>query len=456
MAPSKETAFVNFKELDTSRISFGEPQKNRNNTGAKSIPIFYDGVPLYIRLPKMYVSTFFDAKDNPNKFSLNVALEPGRESIERVIQMLNDIDDRVLDAAEANNQLWFRQNITKESLKFLYTQTIRKPSDAGKYPPSFRPAVYAKDNKLNIDVYDAAGGEVKEFVIDAVKGCDVSMLVQLSAVWVISGKLGISYKVTKMRVYPREKAPAMRINPSDAIRFQDVNIKGISFSAPRGMGGSDGKIVYVNHGDKPLVIRTPKMVTPFGVQVYPDRPDSKPYIELSFRDESDPTLIAFKDFVTAFDNRVRVEIEKEGWFKAPNGTSAVYSSMLHQGNPEYPPVLKASFQLEDGQIVAPITNINGTPFGLHELARRLRNAQVTAVLQCTGVWCTGGKAGVSFRVLELVAQPSANAIECNFDDDEDSAALVGGDGDAAAGGEEEDAESVRQRKEYVIDSDDDL
>jgi hypothetical protein len=367
----------------------------------------------------MTVGQFWEGKENPDKLSLDIPFRyMEKESYQAVFKLLNDLDDRVMDEAVANGQLWFRQAVTRESLKFPHTRTIRPPSNPELYKPSFRPTLYRSDGKISAQVYDKDGNIDNEFKIENIRGCEVMMVLQCTSVWLSAGKFGLTWKVLKMRVYPGSSIQSMRVLPSDAVSFRDVNAQNITFRQGRpatgGEGKFDGKMVYVSHDSKALVVRTPKMYCPWGVQVFPGSQDAKPYIELSFRDaENDSDVRAFKEFIQALDTRVRLEMDREGWFRPPSGNGAVplYGSILNQKDPQYPAVMKASFQLEHGQITAPIVTVSGTPFGLHELDRRLKGAAVSVVLQCTGVWSSGAKCGVSFRALEVVAQPAPTAMD---------------------------------------------
>lgn len=210
---------------------------------------------------------------------------------------------------------------------------------------------------------------------------------------------------------------------SNIIRPVEFEQDRIKLGGTRDMGNG-GKTVYINYQGEPLRIQTPLMSMPFGLSAWPRSEDGKEDVqpqkyslELSFKDlDKNEKVKAFYKMLCDMDQRILEEGWKnsEAWFKKQHKsldvTEAVYKRMLKiRAKNDYPPIFKANVPMKEGRISCDV--FDGTKQTIDPLKVNLRNAQVMAILQCSGVWLAGGNFGCSWKVLQMFVVPSKGAIE---------------------------------------------
>ncbi len=205
----------------------------------------------------------------------------------------------------------------------------------------------------------------------------------------------------------------------------DVTVSKIEFS-PLKILDSGGKSVNLRYEGRNLMLETPSLSVPYGVNVFDKTPGAPPKfsVDLSLRGAEDNEAIgALQKFLEEFDERmIDAGVENAGkWFKMANPNrdviKAFYTPLVKvsrdaAGNPKpYPPTFKVSLRKkkdgsfetdfyngaerdEKGQIVAfdketPLEQI---------LPKR---SQVTAIIACTGIWFAGGKFGTTWKSVQM-------------------------------------------------------
>jgi len=210
----------------------------------------------------------------------------------------------------------------------------------------------------------------------------------------------------------------------------DVTVSKIEFSAPK-LLDNGGKSVNLRYEGRNLMLETPSLNVPYGVNVFDKNGPPKYSVDLSLRgaDENE-SVRALQDFLEAFDERmIDAGVENAGkWFKMANPNreviKAFYTPLVKisrdpQGNPKpYPPTFKLALRGKKG---APAGSTSGTfetdfynasvkdPKGLPtKFAPDLpvdevlcKRSQVTAIIQCTGVWFAGGKFGTTWKSVQV-------------------------------------------------------
>ena len=201
---------------------------------------------------------------------------------------------------------------------------------------------------------------------------------------------------------------------------------------------SGGKSVNIRYEGRNLMIETPSLNVPYGVNKFDKTPGApvKYSVDLSFRGADDNEEIrALQDFMEAFDERM-IDVGMENadkWFKmkAPSRevikafyTPLVKVSVDKDGNPKpYPPTFKLALRkriAKKGEAPDPSENVRAfeTKFynaqekdvkgaiaefdgGLKIDELLPKRSQVGAIVQCTGIWFAGGKYGTTWKVVQL-------------------------------------------------------
>jgi hypothetical protein len=210
----------------------------------------------------------------------------------------------------------------------------------------------------------------------------------------------------------------------------DVTVSKIEFG-PVKLLDSGGKTVNLRYEGRNLMLETPSLNVPYGVNVFDKQGPPKYSVDLSLRGADDNEQVrALQDFLEAFDERmIDAGVENAGkWFKMNNPNreviKAFYTPLVKvsrdaQGNPKpYPPTFKLALRGKKGAQAGPTTGTFETDFynagvkdakGLPtkfapELALDevlCKRAQVTAIIQCTGVWFAGGKFGTTWKSVQV-------------------------------------------------------
>lgn len=204
---------------------------------------------------------------------------------------------------------------------------------------------------------------------------------------------------------------------STVVQSTQFDTTQISFSQVKVLD-SGGKQAYLNYGGRSLTMQTASMAVPYGMNVFDKAGPAKYSVDLSFRgyeDGSNPKIKSFYDAMSALDEYMIDQGVKnsQSWFKSKlsrDVVQAFYTPIVRiakdaNGNPKpYPPTLKISLKKRNGSDNFDVQAYDdqkrpyeGVP--LEDLL--VKGAQVTALIQCTGVWFAGSKFGLSWKAVQV-------------------------------------------------------
>lgn len=229
---------------------------------------------------------------------------------------------------------------------------------------------------------------------------------------------------------------------------------------------NNGKMVFLSYKGKPIVLQTPEMIAPYGLSKWDNdgKSPAKYTLDLSFKGmESRDMLKKFYEAMEDFDKvMMKNGLEhSEEWFKKKHPESvieALYTCAIRRSKDDkYPPTFK---------MTVPYDNNNMDPTGgvcfrckvfdkvtkekLDLNVLNLKQARVTAIVQCTGVWIAGGKFGTTWKVLQLRAEQTSKIPEYAFRD------IEGDNADLDEDDEDDMDNDIPKRKSSTDDSDDDF
>jgi len=190
--------------------------------------------------------------------------------------------------------------------------------------------------------------------------------------------------------------------------------KNITISAPRTLQ-SGAKQAYLNYGGERLVMQTAvAMSVPFGINVADKFGPPEYSVEVSFRgNEQRPEIKEFQDVMNQIDEVMLNEGVKnsKAWFKGDLGrdvikafyTPSVKYSKDKDGNVlSYPPNLKLKLRKVNNDFETKFYDLNGTPYkGIPVEDLLVKGVQVTAIIECAGVWFAGSKFGLTWRAKQI-------------------------------------------------------
>jgi hypothetical protein len=156
------------------------------------------------------------------------------------------------------------------------------------------------------------------------------------------------------------------------------------------------------------------MTIPFGVSVADKFGPPEYSVDLSFRgQEQRADIKEFMDVMTKIDERMLEEGVKncKSWFKSDLNkevikafyTPTVKYSKDKEGNVlSYPPNLKLKLRRINNEFETKFYDVNGTPYkGVPVEDMLVKGAQITAIIECAGVWFAGSKFGLTWRAKQI-------------------------------------------------------
>jgi hypothetical protein len=201
---------------------------------------------------------------------------------------------------------------------------------------------------------------------------------------------------------------------SSVVYPSSFNSKNITISAPKQLP-SGAKQAYLNYGGDRLVMQTAvAMSVPFGLNVADKFGPAEYSVELSFRGhEQRPEIKEFMDVISQLDETLLTEGVKNSktWFKGDlsrDVVKAFYTPSLKyskdkEGNVQpYPPNIKLKLRKINNDFEAKFYDINGNPYkGIPVEDLLAKGVQVTAIIECAGVWFAGSKFGLTWRAKQI-------------------------------------------------------
>ena len=209
---------------------------------------------------------------------------------------------------------------------------------------------------------------------------------------------------------------------SSIVQPTAFNSAKISVSQPK-LLSSGGKLAYLNYGEsRSLVMQTPSLPSSFGLSVYDKTNPPKYSIDLSLRGyEENPKVKAFYDAMKKLDEYMIDYGVKNSklLFKGEKSREAIlerYTPIIKipvdkEGNVKpYPPNIKlklmkvrdseefeCQFYDEKSKSDHNAKPIKDVP--IEDLL--VKRVEVTALIQCTGVWITDKAFGVSWKAVQM-------------------------------------------------------
>jgi hypothetical protein len=209
---------------------------------------------------------------------------------------------------------------------------------------------------------------------------------------------------------------------SPVVQPSTFDVSKVSISQPKVLD-SGGKMAYLNYGDgKRLLMQTPSLPAPFGMSVFDKAGPPKYSVDLALRgyqDQPKPkALFAALQKLDEFMIDQGVKNSKM-WFKTDmkrEVVEAFYTPCVRfgkdkQGNQTaYPPNLKVQLRRKrdgsDFECLFYDQKSKGDPDaqplrGIPAEELLVKRSEMTALIECTGVWFAGGKFGVSWKAVQI-------------------------------------------------------
>lgn len=218
------------------------------------------------------------------------------------------------------------------------------------------------------------------------------------------------------------------------IRPRQFEIGKMDYSEPKQLSNG-GKAIYLNYDNKQLVVQTPLMSCPFGLNLFDGGDYPKYSVDVSFRDmDNNDKLREFYDMMEAIDEQMVEDAVKNSmaWFKkrkqSKEVVKALYSPLVklsrdrETGEPDgkYPPTFRIKLPHRDGNFTFEAFDDKKEKIPSGDVEKWLgKGAQVRCLIRCTGVWFAGGKFGTTWRAEQVKINPPKGLAGYSFVDDSD-------------------------------------
>lgn len=214
---------------------------------------------------------------------------------------------------------------------------------------------------------------------------------------------------------------------------KDFDVSKLSYNDVR-MLDNGGKVVYVSYDKAPLILQTPDMYAPFGMQKWTNDNRDKYTLSLSFRGmDKRPSVQAFYDVLNTLDKKLVDDGFKnqQTWFRGRKYGSAevleaLYTPLISHAKDKntgeitdkFPATFKVTIPSKDGSFTCEVydDSRNIVP-DLNAL--NTKGAKIGAIIQFMGLWFAGGKFGSSWRVVQMKVSPNQSIRGFAFKEDPD-------------------------------------
>ena len=194
---------TNSANFDASTVTFSELRKNK--MGGKVVYLSGPGrKKIQLELPKMRapfgVSEFVDQNTGKSSWSLNLSLENHDDFRGK----LEALDNAIVKTVATNSKKWLGKQHSENVLRdALYSPIVKQPADE-KYAPTIKLKILADDNNnFKPETYNMSQELVD--LKDLEKGQSLNTIVEISQVWFIDNKFGVSLRLSQALMHPTDK-----------------------------------------------------------------------------------------------------------------------------------------------------------------------------------------------------------------------------------------------------------
>lgn len=224
MSSSAKPVVLNTADWSPSSIKFMPPKANERGGKAINIISTQTNRSLHISTPMMMtwgIADFIgDNGESDGKFSISLNFpndDYKKPATDQFLQKLKDFENKILDDAVKNSELWWGEEMSREVCKHTFFPFLKysKNKDTKKIDPTKPPSIRAKvphyDGKWNVELYDTKENLIfpcenknltpADFVP---KLSQVACVLQCGGIWIGGKGWGLTWKLVQSVVKPRE------------------------------------------------------------------------------------------------------------------------------------------------------------------------------------------------------------------------------------------------------------
>jgi hypothetical protein len=201
---------------------------------------------------------------------------------------------------------------------------------------------------------------------------------------------------------------------SAVVSPSSFDVSNVSISAPK-LLPSGAKQAYLNYDGRKLTMQVGSLPVPYGMSVYDKAGPVKYSVDMSLRgyDGENPKAKAVFDAFSKLDDyMIQQGVDNsKAWFKqqlSKDVVKAFYTPSLRfskdaEGNPKpYPPTVKVALKQREGKFDTRVYDDKKrelTELPMEDIL--VKGANITVLIECTGVWFAGSKYGISWKAVQI-------------------------------------------------------
>ena len=204
---------------------------------------------------------------------------------------------------------------------------------------------------------------------------------------------------------------------SAPIKPRNFDAKKVSFSAPRQIGTSGAKMLYLNYDGGGLSAQLPELQVGWDIKLYEDKPGTGKYqVSLKFNDMSVKKQKEMHDFLDSLD-KILIKAGHENraaWLKLPKASQEIietcYTPLIKRSvdkdtgeiNGKYPDEFRIKLVKRDGEHLFKLFNekkelidMTADDFNMEEVIKK--GTKFRGIIRCNGIWIGNGKFGCTWK-----------------------------------------------------------
>lgn len=219
-------AIKEISKFSPASVGFSTLRKNKN--GGKTVYINSgDNKKNYIQFPFMRspfgLSTFTDEGTGRTTYSLDLSFDPDNEDAMLVHSKLKELDEIIVNTVAKNSKEWLGKEFNVAVLKeALYKPMVRPGKE--QYPSTMKLKILTKPDGTFVP--EAYNMQRESTPVDSIeKGQKVMCIVDLSSIWFIDNKFGVTIRLQQVLLEQSAKLPSFAFKGVDLPEEEEVDVE---------------------------------------------------------------------------------------------------------------------------------------------------------------------------------------------------------------------------------------
>src|SRR5210317_1089399 len=211
-------------DFTTSSVNFSKLRKNKN--GGKAVYLNAgDNKKLYIQFPFMRspygLSAFTDEGTGRTSYSLDLSFDPDNTDAMELHDKLKALDELIVNTVAENSKEWLGKEFNVAVLReALYKPLVRPGKEP--YPSTLKLKIATKPDGTFVP--EAYSMQKEAVALDTVeKGQKVMAIVDVSSIWFIDNKFGVTVRLQQALLEQSTKLPSFAFQGLDLPEEEEVD-----------------------------------------------------------------------------------------------------------------------------------------------------------------------------------------------------------------------------------------